>query len=48
MKRSAASVAVIGFASVVCTVLLLTFSHMTLSNPYFNVAAMHYPFIMAY
>ena len=48
MKRSAASVAVIGFTSVVCTVLLLTFSHMTLSNPYFNIAAMHYPFVMAY
>jgi len=48
MKKSAASIAVVGFTSVVCTTLLLTFSHMTLSNPYFNMAAMHYPYILAY
>jgi len=48
MKKSLASMAVVGFTSVVCTVLLLTFSHMTLSNPYFNLAAMHYPYILAY
>ena len=48
MKKSGASIAVIGFASVVSLALLLSFSHLTLSNPYFNMAAMHYPYILAY
>lgn len=48
MKKNLAGVAVMGFASLLCAVSLLTFSHMTFANPYFNYATLHYPYILAY
>ena len=48
MKKNTSSIAVVGVTSVLCTTLLLTVTHMSITNPHFNMASMHYPYILAY
>ena len=40
MKKSASSIAVVGFTSVLCTTLLLTVTHMSIADSHFKIASM--------